>query len=121
MEGVIRPPSWQARARCAKVEDPDIFHPHRGESLLPARNVCHKCPVKQECLEFAVDERITYGVWGGMSPPERKRWALQNGKEADPVEDEPLPRWSQFDVDLIDDVSVMNAGATTAPLASASA
>lgn len=86
MEGVIRPPSWQTQARCAHVEDPDIFYPERGQSVRAARELCFKCPVRQQCLEFAVEERIDYGVWGGMSKRERKRWALQNGKEQPELE-----------------------------------
>ena len=46
-----------------------------GERLapnwVPARLVCQACPVRQECLDYALDENIGYGMWGGLTPEER--------------------------------------------------
>ena len=55
---------------------PNLFFPGRGESAGPARQVCTQCPVRQQCLEFAVSNRIVYGIWGGLTGPERR--ALQS-------------------------------------------
>ena len=53
--------------------DPDIFFPDRGESLTPAKTVCADCIVRDECLEYALDNRERFGVWGGTSERERRR------------------------------------------------
>jgi WhiB family transcriptional regulator, redox-sensing transcriptional regulator len=50
----------------------EVFYPGRGETAGPARQVCAQCPVRQQCLEFAVSNRIVYGVWGGLTGPERR-------------------------------------------------
>ncbi len=54
----------------------EVFYPGRGETAGPARQVCTQCPVRQQCLEFAVSNRIVYGIWGGLTGPERR--ALQS-------------------------------------------
>ena len=54
----------------------EVFYPGRGEMAGPARQACAQCPVRQQCLEFAVSNRILYGIWGGLTGPERR--ALQS-------------------------------------------
>jgi WhiB family redox-sensing transcriptional regulator len=54
-----------------------VFFPGRGETAGPARQVCARCPVCQQCLEFAVSNRIVDGIWDGLTGPERR--ALQSG------------------------------------------
>ena len=58
-----------------------MFFPGRGETAGPARQVCAQCPVRQQCLEFAVSNRIVYGIWGGLTGPERR--ALQSDRLRD--------------------------------------
>lgn len=53
--------------------DTNLFFPSRGDSCVAAKEVCAGCPVRQECLEFALAEREVYGVWGGTSERERRR------------------------------------------------
>ena len=55
----------------------EVFFPGRGETAGPARQVCAQCPVRQQCLEFAVSNRIVYGIWGGLTGRERR--ALRSG------------------------------------------
>jgi WhiB family redox-sensing transcriptional regulator len=66
---------WRQRAACCGA-DLDLFYPERGESADPARRVCERCPVRQPCLEYALSNRITYGIWGGLT--ERERRPLQS-------------------------------------------
>ena len=54
-----------------------MFFPERGESAEPARQVCAACPVRQPCLDYAISNRITHGIWGGLT--ERERRALRSG------------------------------------------
>lgn len=76
------PGDWVESAACAGV-DPYIFHPVSGGNLnkhsyAAAKSVCQNCPVREECLEFAMrverNERLAYrcGVWGGLTPGERR-------------------------------------------------
>jgi WhiB family redox-sensing transcriptional regulator len=67
---------WRALAACRGTQI-EVFFPGRGETAEPARQVCARCPVCQQCLEFAVGNRIVYGIWGGLTGPERR--ALQSG------------------------------------------
>lgn len=74
---------WMRAARC-RDQDPNLWFPHDGD-LGPALAVCRECPVRVECLEYALRHRIDYGVWGGVSErkprriPENRRierWAV---------------------------------------------
>lgn len=67
---------WRQRAAC-RHEDPDLFFPigTSGPALLQterAKAVCGRCPVREPCLEWAVNTDQTLGVWGGTSEEERR-------------------------------------------------
>ena len=66
---------WRQQAACHGT-DLNLFYPERGESAGPARQVCARCPVRQPCLEYALSNRITSGIWGGLT--ERERRPLQS-------------------------------------------
>lgn len=60
---------WTLRAKCRGMEDalfPDAADQKR------ARLLCSGCPVQPECLAEALDNRIEWGVWGGMTERERR-------------------------------------------------
>jgi len=65
---------WKDEAACTGM-DYDTFFPAVGYNQhdLHARTICERCPVKQPCLMFAVNNRIHYGIWGGLTPIQRKR------------------------------------------------
>lgn len=65
------PGPWAERAVCAQ-KDPEVFFPERGKPAQPARRICQGCGVRAECLEYALAHRIGFGVWGGLSVPERR-------------------------------------------------
>jgi WhiB family transcriptional regulator, redox-sensing transcriptional regulator len=67
-----RTPKWMLRARCREVSSSEFF-PSDGVGVERARRVCAECPVKTECLEYALKYRIDHGVWGGCSERERRR------------------------------------------------
>ena len=53
---------------------PATFFPSDGVGVDRARKICNNgCPVKDQCLEYALAERIEHGVWGGASERERRR------------------------------------------------
>lgn len=65
--------SWMSQARCRKIPDPDIFFPeHDSPSYtLFGRSFCGPCPVRVECLAYAMACDMS-GVWGGTSEAERR-------------------------------------------------
>ncbi|MGP3917711.1 WhiB family transcriptional regulator [Nonomuraea sp. 10N515B] len=65
--------SWMSWGLCAEV-DPEVFFPERGESPRRAKVICAGCPVRQECLDYALAEEIQFGVWGGLTLLERRRF-----------------------------------------------
>ena len=67
---------WRELAACRGTEL-EVFFPERGETAGPARQVCARCPVRQACLDYAISNRITHGIWGGLT--ERERRGLQSG------------------------------------------
>lgn len=69
---------WAARASCGKGGNngksdfaPDALFVE-GAAQREARSVCQGCPVRLECLADALDNRMDFGVWGGMTERERR-------------------------------------------------
>lgn len=61
---------WASRAACRNV-DPDALFV-QGAAQNRAKLICRGCPVRTECLADALDNRIEFGVWGGMTERERR-------------------------------------------------
>lgn len=71
-----RPPvpigPWILDGLCVGVEDPEIFFPPHGEGKADAaKAICADCPVKRQCLKYALKAPEEYGVWGGLDEIER--------------------------------------------------
>jgi len=67
---------WRYRAACGDT-DPETFFPiGEGQKALThvaaAKAVCARCPVVDECLDFALTTGQEFGVWGGLSEQERR-------------------------------------------------
>jgi WhiB family redox-sensing transcriptional regulator len=60
---------WTMRAKCRGMED--ALFPEASDQKR-AKLVCSGCPVRFECLAEALDNRIEWGVWGGMTERERR-------------------------------------------------
>jgi WhiB family redox-sensing transcriptional regulator len=67
--------SWRQDALCAET-DPEAFFPEKGGSTREAKRVCVGCPVRMQCLEYALDNDERFGIWGGLSERERRRLRL---------------------------------------------
>jgi WhiB family redox-sensing transcriptional regulator len=75
---------WRHDAACRDV-DPELFFPigNTGPAILQideAKQVCHRCPAMEPCLQWAIESGQDSGVWGGLSEDERralKRRALR--------------------------------------------
>jgi WhiB family transcriptional regulator, redox-sensing transcriptional regulator len=61
---------WTGQAAC-RATDPDALFV-QGAAQNRAKAVCLSCPVRTECLADALDNRIEFGVWGGMTERERR-------------------------------------------------
>lgn len=67
--------NWQDRAACAGLDSELFFTDssrHNAEAALPGMTVCRRCPVTEECLDFAIRNRLEFGVFGGKTSEERK-------------------------------------------------
>jgi len=64
--------AWVSKARCRSVDPDELFV--RGAAQRKAALICRHCPVIGECRAEALDNRMEFGVWGGMT--ERQRRAL---------------------------------------------
>src|SRR6185437_5388472 len=61
---------WPSMAAC-RNGDPDALFVQGAEQNV-AKRICRGCPVRYECLADALDNRIEFGVWGGMTERERR-------------------------------------------------
>lgn len=61
---------WRTKGRCRDSDPDGLFV--RGAEQRRAKLVCIGCPVRTECLAEALDNRIEFGVWGGMTERERR-------------------------------------------------
>jgi WhiB family redox-sensing transcriptional regulator len=76
---------WVSKALCRTTDPDELFV--RGGAQRKAAVICRHCPVMQECAAEALDNKVEFGVWGGMT--ERQRRAL--------LKDNPgVVSWSDF-------------------------
>jgi transcription factor WhiB len=71
--------AWHEDAACVDT-DPDSFFPEPGpgisQDIAAAKRVCARCPVRSQCLAYALEHHEPEGIWGGLTPPERRRLRL---------------------------------------------
>ena len=60
-----------AQPLCAQT-DPELFFSSDEDDLAAAKKICGRCPIRQACLQLALDSGDDCGVWGGMSEQERR-------------------------------------------------
>jgi hypothetical protein len=71
--------SWHSRGAChgMDVEDADaVFFPlpRDHEAIAEAKELCGWCPVRRDCLNYALENVLKEGVWGGLTEAERRPW-----------------------------------------------
>ena len=64
--------AWRDDALCAQT-DPDAFFPEKGGSTAAAKATCAACDVRDQCLEYALQNDERYGIWGGLSERARRK------------------------------------------------
>ncbi len=77
---ILSPPAWMTDAACAQV-DPELFYPEKGDTGRVAKQVCAACPVRAECLAFALARGERFGVWGGESARVRRALLAARGEQ----------------------------------------
>ncbi|ASR34584.1 transcription factor WhiB [Prauserella marina] len=75
---------WRHEAAC-RDEDPELFFPVSAmgpgaRQSERAKAVCARCPVRSECLEYAIDTGLDYGIFGGTTEVERRDLVRARGK-----------------------------------------
>jgi WhiB family redox-sensing transcriptional regulator len=68
-------------AKCKNNKQIDFFSTTTSGSKI-AQKFCEDCPVKMPCLEYALQENILHGVWGGL--PTRARIRIRRNKLKSP-------------------------------------
>jgi|GEM_PF-167308 len=71
---------WRDLAICKDTTE--LFFPSASEGVVVAKKICDTCPVQVECLEFALETREDFGIWGGTSERERQRILRQRQRAA---------------------------------------
>ena len=61
---------WASRGACKSSSADELFV--QGSAQNRAKQICGGCPVRTECLADALDSRVEFGVWGGMTERERR-------------------------------------------------
>jgi WhiB family transcriptional regulator, redox-sensing transcriptional regulator len=82
------PGRWAERTLCAQA-DPDAWLAEKGQRALAAVavRICGDCPVRAQCLDYALSGGDTWGgigsvIWGGATPQERDQLRQQRNAVA---------------------------------------
>lgn len=76
---------WREQAACHDL-DTDLFFPvgegaEAQAQIDAAKMVCASCPVREDCLTFALATRQEAGVWGGLTEDERRRHRRRQARQ----------------------------------------
>lgn len=76
---------WRLEAACRHT-DPELFFPIGStgpalDQIAEAKRVCEACPVRNQCLEFALSTSQDAGIWGGTTEDERR--AIRRARAAE--------------------------------------
>lgn len=112
---------WQLFAACRGM-DSALFFPPEGASAplrlvreARAREVCRSCSVRNACTQFALSERLEYGMWGGLTEgrrqellrAERKRGTPEPARDARPDGGPLSPGGRSVEDAAIDDLALL--------------
>lgn len=62
---------WQLEANCSP-DDFDLFFSNSRTKRKQALSLCNQCSVQQACLDYAIDNNVEHGIYGGKTPEQRK-------------------------------------------------
>lgn len=86
--GLFNQESWVKDALCVE-HDPEMFYPTKSARPRNAKRVCGSpevpnCPVREECLEYALANDEQFGIWGGKALRERRQIKRDRGRVRSP-------------------------------------
>lgn len=80
---------WQQRAACRGEDSSYFYAPNYFEKRAEknareavAKAMCVQCPVRETCLEYALEVRETHGIWGGLNEMERRALLRERSRRA---------------------------------------
>ncbi|WP_144971982.1 WhiB family transcriptional regulator [Mycobacteroides abscessus] len=75
LTGLVADLSWQDQAACRGLPT-EWWFPESGPSqnCNRAKAICHNCPVKIQCLEYALEVHDQHGIYGELSLKDRRKW-----------------------------------------------
>ncbi len=78
----LESPRWQRRAACRTIATAAFFPSGNYTRLAEehAKDVCASCPVRVQCLAFAMEHGEPFGIWGGRTAEERRGLVAQAGE-----------------------------------------
>ena len=75
--GPVGDRSWMPLGKCAGTQDPVFYHDEAIKNGAFMR-FCGPCPVRTECLAYAIANDETHGIWGGTTPHARRQMVIQS-------------------------------------------
>lgn len=69
--------SWRDKAACLGTDSNLFFLDNDGRAKVVAKRakaICARCPVQTECFDYAIETRQPYGIWGGVTKRQRRRF-----------------------------------------------
>jgi WhiB family redox-sensing transcriptional regulator len=64
---------WVVFGACRNATDTETFFPVTPEETERALAICATCPVQRECLDYALEARERFGIWGGKTEKQRRQ------------------------------------------------
>ncbi len=73
VHAILEGKDWRMRAACRHAR-PDLFFPEHtaGPEIQQAKQICDGCPVRARCLDWAISNGASAGIWGGRTEAERR-------------------------------------------------
>jgi WhiB family transcriptional regulator, redox-sensing transcriptional regulator len=90
VDDFLKRPEWQQQAACRGVGTAGFFPAPQHAGLRQARRLCARCPVSEECLDFALDNPSLKGVWAGTTERRRRKLRAASSLDRDPQALNPL-------------------------------
>ena len=72
---------WQDYGSCRRYPV-EVFFPPAEQEADEAKAICETCAVREPCLEYALESDERFGVWGGLTPEERRALILRRRNRA---------------------------------------
>jgi WhiB family redox-sensing transcriptional regulator len=63
---------WVVFGACRDADPEIVFAPDKDDTT-KALAICASCPVQVECLDYALEARERFGIWGGTTDKQRRR------------------------------------------------